>query len=115
MFDFDALFNSTINLAFPRMNLAEQDCFCPVLFQDNDSYDVKNCTCFTGTIFNESDINVYRNDDGSFSILLYNLSARISSGSIHVFHNFYCDSNYLPPYRVYTHLFKLSTGKSLNC
>lgn len=106
------LINSTFHLVLPRSGF-EEDCFCPVFFtEDSKYYDLKSCSCLNSTVFQNSNFNFCVTDDHKISFQVKNLSSNMNGSHLSIFHEFFCTRNFIPPYRIYAHLFEIAIGKS---
>ena len=113
---FFTLNNSTFYLVLPRMG-TEEDCFCPIIFQTNaHCYSVKNCFCLDDTLFYNSMIEFcyisVLNDSILVSMQIQNMTSDMDGHRLSIVHVFFCQYNFLPPYRIYTNSFQIAIGKN---
>lgn len=116
--NFINLINSTFNIVLPQRSNSsnKQDCFCPVVFHDKETcYKLETCSCINSTIFSNSYIEICHKLEGVNHILIQNLSKNMNNTLLHIFHGFYCDTYYIPPYRIYTHQFRIFMGELYAC
>ena len=105
--------NSTFYIVFPQSSSSnQQDCFCPVVFHDQEMcYELDTCSCINSTIFSHSFIKICYKTEEIINLTVKNLTTRMNNTRIHIFHGFYCDMHFIPPYRIYTHQFGIYLGK----
>ena len=105
--------NVTFSIVLPQSG-SEEDCFCPIFFfQDMDCYDLQSCSCLSKTNFSSSFFNFCRlPEDQGISMLIQNLTKEVNGSRIWIVHNFFCENNFIPPYRIYSDLLEIAIGKS---
>ena len=102
--------NSPINIVFPSQG--SLDCFCPVVFLEQECYSLRDCSCFNSTAFNRLAVDVCLKEEGMYVLRAQNLTRDINNSVLHIYHGYYCKEVYIPPYRVYTHSFRIKVGKN---
>ena len=110
---FSPLTNSTFNLVLPCPG-TEEDCYCPVYFNDNAKcYNLISCNCLGNTAFENSPIEFCHLSEGnSMTMQIQNLTNELNGSRLSIFHELFCEYNFIPPYRIYTNSFEIAIGKN---
>ena len=118
---YSELFLCIFYLVLPRENdFSEQDCFCPVIFEkesletEDDCFNLENCSCLSYTRFKHSNLEVCRPfvfHFGDYTLSIQNLTKKMNNSRLHIFQGYFCDNDFFPTYRLYTHLFEILIGK----